>query len=157
MWKTILAVIGVVLAAVAVWLLMDMRQDRQTIEFINCKVENTQLTIQYGRCIETLNALRALQNPENPSEPGDDPGPGDMATDPGPALLYADSDPGGMVTDPDPGGMVTDPSKGELPWFSPTVDDLERCGFRNRAFRKSVMKCANRLELCAEEGECWNE
>ena len=156
MLRTILAVVGVILAAVAVWLLVEMRQNNLTVEFINCKVENTQLTMQYSRCIDLLYELRAMHVPDEPSQADDDAEPAVMTGNPGPGGMVADHDPGGMISDPDPGGMIADPDSGQRPLFAPTVDDLKQCAFNNESFRDSVVRCADRVELCAAEGQCWD-
>ena len=116
------------------------------IEFIGCKIENTKLTVQYGQCMDALNAARALQTTVDPDEPADLPSV--LAT------ARSDSDPGGMITDPDPGGMLTDPDPaGRV--FAPTSEDLDDCLDNNTAFRESVVLCANKLLNCTNNGNCW--
>lgn len=139
MWKNILLIVGVILAAVAVWLLFGMKDDTRE-QFINCKVENIQLTIQYQQCRDEL--LRIGHEPlPDPTLPGQD----DSQTSPQAGSLSLVASPGGMITDPDPGGMITDPDPGD-DLFAPTGEDLVRCGERNEDFREAVLACADVLE-----------
>lgn len=133
MWKTILAIIGVVLAVIAVWLLVDMRKNDTRDQFVACKVENVQLIIQYGRCLRVLKA--ATGQSKTVIESGDPP------RDPRPGGMMLGPNPGGMITDPDPGGMITDPDDGSFVAFAPSNEKLEQCAARNAAFRAAVKAC----------------